>query len=462
MSATGERAAFAHFLAGRIARLRDRVNGSAVSRALARGAIWSIGINVGGALIAFSVQLLVTRSLGHVEYGHYAYALAWMNAALLLAKLELDTSALRFVGAYTGQKEWRLLRGFLRRSGQVVRAASVATALVAAGIVWLLTGGGRAPTAGAFWAACALLPITAMMQFKASCLQGFRRIRAAQVPVLILRPLLFGIGVAVATFAVGARLHAAEAIMLNLLATVPALLLTWKLLRDAVAAEAPPAIPVYATRSWLRTGLDLLLIAAAQLVLGTQADVLVVGTLLGTTDAGLYSVASQLALLVSFGVTAIVFVAVPMISDLHATNRRAELQHLVTVVQWASLAVSLPVVLLLVFEGRTVLGWFGDTFVAAYPVLLVLLVANFIAALVGILAGFMLTLTGHQRQAAVIIVGSAIVNLALSLVLTHSFGAVGTATATAATTLLRSGVLAVYAWKLLGTRMLPFHGKVDR
>ena len=88
-----------------------------------------------------------------------------------------------------------------------------------------------------------------------------------------------------------------------------------------------------------------------------------------------------------------------------------------------------------------------------------LCVANFIASLVGILAGFMLTLTGHQRQAAVIVVGSAVVNLALSLTLTHVFGSVGTATATAATTLLRSGVLAIYVWKLLGVRMLPTGGR---
>jgi O-antigen/teichoic acid export membrane protein len=259
---------------------------------------------------------------------------------------------------------------------------------------------------------------------------------------------------AVATYGFGVKLTAAGAIGLNFLAVLPPLLLTARYLHDVVAVEAPPVHATYATRTWLHTGSELLLIAFAQLVLGTQADVLIVGTLLGTTDAGLYSVASQLAALISFGVTAIVFVAVPMISDFHATGRRADLQHLVTLVQRASVIVSLPVVALLVVEGRAVLGWFGASFVAAYPVLVVLCIANFIASLVGILAGFMLTLTGHQRQAAVVIVGSAVVNLALSLILTRAFGSIGTATATAMTTLLRSGVLAVYVWKLLRVRMV--------
>jgi O-antigen/teichoic acid export membrane protein len=459
MSAVGERVSTGRSLGARIAALRDRYVSGGVARALAQGAIWSIAINVGGAVTAFGVQLLLTRSLGQVEFGRYAYAMAWMNAALLLAKLELDTTALRFVGAYTGKKEWSLLRGFLKRSDQIVRVTSLAAAGVGAALVWLLTGGGASPVTTSFWAACALLPVTAITQFKASCLQGFQRIRAAQAPSLVLRPLLFGIGLAVATYGLGVRLSATGAIGLNFLAALPPLLLTAKLLHDVVIAKVPLVTATYETRSWLHTAFELLLIAFAQLILGTQADVLIVGTLLGTTHAGLYSVASQLAALISFGVTAIVFVAVPMVSDFHATGRRADLQHLVTLVQRGSVVVSLPVVALLVLQGKTVLGWFGVSFVAAYPVLVVLCAANFVASLVGILAGFMLTLTGHQRQAVVIVVGSAVLNLALSLTLTRLFGAVGTATATATTTVLRSVVLAIYVWKLLRVSMIPIGGR---
>lgn len=459
MSAAGERVSIGRSFGARVAALRDRYLSGGVARALAHGAIWSIAINVGGAATAFGVQLLLTRSLGQVEFGRYAYAMAWMNAALLVAKLELDTTAMRFVGAYTGRKEWPLLRGFLARSDQIVRITSLAAAGVGAALVWLLTGAGASPVATGFWAVCALLPVTAITQFKASCLQGFQRIRAAQMPTLVLRPLLFGIGLAVATYGLGVRLGAAGAIGLNFLAALPPLLVTAKLLHDVVGAKVPAVQATYDTRSWLHTAFELLLIAFAQLILGTQADVLIVGTLLGTTDAGLYSVASQLAVLISFGVTAIVFVAIPMIADFHATGRRADLQRLVTLVQRGSVAVSLPVAALLVLQGRTVLGWFGASFVAAYPVLIVLCSANFIASVVGILAGFMLTLTGHQRQAAVIVVGSAVVNLALSLTLTRLFGSVGTAVATATTTLLRSGVLAVYVWKLLGVNMIPIGGR---
>jgi hypothetical protein len=65
MRAAGERLGPGRSLGSRITALRDRYAGGAIGRALARGAIWSIAINVGGAVTAFGVQLLLTLSLGH-------------------------------------------------------------------------------------------------------------------------------------------------------------------------------------------------------------------------------------------------------------------------------------------------------------------------------------------------------------------------------------------------------------
>jgi len=458
MSVAGEQLERVGPIAAWRARLSQQFASGGIAHTLARGAIWSITINVGGYALALVVQVVLTHSLGHVQYGNYAYALAWMNTALLFGKLELDTCALRFVGMYDGAKNWSLLRGFLERSGQLLRVASFVVAGVAAAIVWIISKHLDAGVAASLWAACALLPVTARLELKARTLQAFRKVPESLAPTMLLRPMLFGIGVALATFALGITPTAPAAIGLNLLAAVAASLVIARFLRTAIPIDARIAMPSYETRYWLRTAVGFLVIAGAQLVLGTQMDVVVVGSMLGATDAGLYQVASQLASLVSFGITAIIYTALPMISDLHARGARAALQHLVALLSRAGLVVSLLVASLLALMGPTILGWFGPRFTAAYPVLLVLTTASFIAATVGILAGFLLTLTGHQRQAATLVVGSAILNLALSLLATRAYGAIGTASATAATALLRSGVLALYCWNLLGIRLMPFGG----
>ena len=438
------------------ARFSAKVAGTGIARILARGAIWSVAINAGGYTLALVVQVALTRSLGRVEYGHYAYALACMNTALVFAKSELDTCALRFVGMYHGSAKWSLLRGFLQRAPRLVLLTSLGVATLAAaavGIVAQYRGlGGAAPS---LWAACVLLPVLAMTDLKARSLHALKKVPESQLPTLIVRPLLFGVGVAVATYLFHVKLSAPEAIGLNLLAATVALSIIIAFLRRARPMESRTVLPAYETRLWLHTASGLIVISGAQLVLGTQMDVVVVGSLLGATDAGLYQVASQLATIGSLGVTAIIYTALAMIADLHAQGRRAELQRVVTLLSRANVAVSIVVVAVLVVGGTAILSWFGPSFPAAYPVLLVLSSASFIGSTVGILAGFLLTLTGHQRQAATVVVGSAILNLTLSLFATRAWGAIGTASATAFAAFLRSGVLALYCWKLLGIRLTP-------
>lgn len=455
ISPIGEREGRVSFVAGRSARLRELYAHGGIAQTLARGAIWSLVISAGGSAIALGVQMLLTRSLGQAEYGRYLYALAWMNAALLLGKLELDTAALRFVGAYAGSRDWPRLSGYLRRATRVVLVASLGVVIVGASIVWLIRSALNSGLAQALWIACTLLPVTAMTLFKASCLQGFKRVPQSQGPNALLRPLLFGAGIGVAAYGFGVALTAPSAVALNLLASVPVLFLSAKFLRDAIPAEARAATPQYETRYWLNTAGGLLAIAAAQLVLGTQADVLVIGTMLTPSEAGVYGAASQLASLILFVVTAVVFIALPMISDFHARGRHAELQHLVNLVQLANLGVSLPAFAIMLFEGGMLLGWFGPEFVVGAPVLAVLSTGAFIGATTGVLAGFLLALTGHQRQAAVIIIGCAVLNLVLSVSLTHLFGSIGTASATTTTTLVRSVLLMVYCWKLLRVKLIP-------
>jgi O-antigen/teichoic acid export membrane protein len=436
-------------------RVRQRFAGEGTGGTMARGALWSFGINVASMALGLGVQVLLARTLGKENYGLYIYALAWMNVALLAAKLEFDTNAMRFIGAYTGTGNWSMLRGFLQRSRQVVGFASIAVAVSCAAAVWLFRASLRPELAASYLFACALLVVTALIQLEAASLQAFRRVLAAQLPNMIVRPILFAGAMAISTYVLGIRLGAPHAVAMNLAATIVALALTIRYRRAATPPEVSRSKPTYQTGVWVHASGGFLLINTAQLVLSSQSDVLVVGTLLGTSEAGLYGVASQLANLIGFGVVALMFVVAPMISNLHAAKRHADLQRLVTMTVRASAAVSLPVLLGLLLLGRFVLGWFGPTFVNAYPILLILSVGAIIASIVGLLAGFIMTMTGHQYQAGVIISITAGLNLLLSFVLTPRFGALGAATATAIATVARTGVLSVYIWRKLRIRVLP-------
>ena len=88
----------------RVLTILERLGGSAIPSsiggALAHGAVRSLAVNVAGTAVSFAVQVLLARKLGASDYGVYLYVLAWMNMAVLFAKIELDSCAVRFVGAY--------------------------------------------------------------------------------------------------------------------------------------------------------------------------------------------------------------------------------------------------------------------------------------------------------------------------------------------------------------------------
>jgi O-antigen/teichoic acid export membrane protein len=441
---------------GLVARLAALTARTGVSPAMLKGAVWSIGGNAFGAAASFVTQVILARSLEATRYGVYSYLLAWVNVAVLVGKLEFDNIAVRFVGAYDGQRQDGLLRGFLRYGGRIVAGTAIAVALVAGLTAWLLRRHLQAGIVEGIWTAAVLVPLSALLLFSSSALQGFRRVPQAQLPQLVLRPVLFGIAIVLMVSVLGLHLGAGSAVALNAAATAVALVVSLTLLGRAVPASVVSAAPVLDTAKWKRAVGGFLLISAAQLVLSQQADILVVGTLLGPRDAGLYSVASQLSSLISLGAAAVMFVVLPAVADLHARGRRPELQRLVVRTVQGCAAVSIPVAVPLIAAGHTVLSAYGPAFVDAYPVLLVLSAVNLVGAMVGALSGYLLTMTGHEWEASRVIVGTALLNLVLTFILTPAFGAVGAALATAGAGFTRQELLRHRVRRYLGVSVLPY------
>jgi O-antigen/teichoic acid export membrane protein len=437
-----------------LGRLAPSAIPTSIGAALAHGAVRSLAVNVAGTGVSFAVQILLARQLGTSHYGVYLYVLAWMNLGVQFAKLELDSCAVRFVGAYGGTGNWSALRGFLSYSTRVVTVASLVLPAVAAAVIWALRARIEPNRASALLAACALVPIGTLIAHAGGILQGFRRVVASQAPSLLLRPIL--LGVAVLAWASWSRrqLNAADVITLNTITSAAMLVLVGVLAWRAVPVPVRFASPSYERREWMHAALGILGVSTLETILSTKADLLIIGTVLPARDASLYGAASQLASFVSFGVAAVTFIAVPMIAELYAARRHAELQRLVSLVGIGSAVVSIPVVIALVALGRPLLRLYGAEFADAYLVLLVLGVCQTVQALFGIRAGFLLTMTGNQHLAAYIIGSTAAVNVLLTIILTPRYGMIGAAIATTIAFCVRSILLGYFIKARIGVSLL--------
>jgi O-antigen/teichoic acid export membrane protein len=438
-----------------LTRVRGFLRG--LDRTLVRGSVAALALNVAAMGLGFVVQVVLARALGTKEYGLYLYVIGWANVAGLLCAMEFAVAGTRFLSAYSASGQWSLLKGFLRRSHQIVGSVSLAVAAI--GIVAGIAFSSRSPVSSAcIIAASILFPLTGLAQLHVGLLQGLKRIVHAQAPFQVLRPILFGAGVFLLAHGLGRR-DAPTAIGVQILATGAALVVSWVLLRRDLPIESRAHAPEYRTREWLSTSGHFIAISLAQLILSAQADILVVGSFLGTAPAGLYGVASQFAALVGFGSAAIMVIAQPMIAGLYARGRLTELRALSRQIVKLCVICSLPFLIGLIVLGRLLLSLYGHEFVAAYPILVILSLSQFVAASVGMLVGYLLTMTEHQDTASKLIGASAVLNLALTLTLTPRFGTMGAAIATAIATLARSVALYMAARRLLGSTAVT-HAKV--
>jgi O-antigen/teichoic acid export membrane protein len=391
-------------------------------------------------LVGFALQLILARVLGTEEFGRYTFVIAWINLLAIVGVLGLDTAALRFIPIAEVKKDWSRLLGFILRSRQAaVLACLLLSALVGVAIP-LLDSLTTRQLARLFFLALPILPALVLLTLVAAQLQALHHVVSAQALRTLLRPTLTAVIVLMLVVFLDA--HTAQGgIVANLAATLATLAVTWGMVKAVLPSECLRATPQYETKRWMLVALPLYLISAFHLLLA-ETDVLMLGMLLGTTESGIYAVASKIVILVPFGINAANAILAPTIARLYASGRRAEMQGIVTLVTRSAFLLGLFTAGALLIASPLVLRLYGADFARAYPAILILTVGLLVSVGCGPVS-FLLTMTAHERDAAWIIGGAAGMNVALNAVLIPRHGIEGAALATTISVAMRSVFLSL-------------------
>ncbi len=407
-------------------RAGDDGRGDGLYGRLARGASTAFSLQVAGTAAAYLSQVFLARWLGVEAYGRFAYVHSWSLLLAVLAGLGLPPAALRFLPEYAAAGDGRSYRGFLRSA----RLTSLALSLLLAIAIVVLADRGLLGAYSSAWLVGAwLVPVVAFLNLHMQVARCAGRIALALAPQHLLKHvgLLTGAGLVLYYFHGVLLAEQAVAVLLGALAILA-------LLQAGILQRSLPGLPEgegggFRPRAWLAVSLPLLLILVFQYLL-TQADVLMVGALLGDRAVGIYNAASRSAAAVGFAFFAVNAVAAPVIADHYARRDRAGLRRLVRrTTRWIFWP-ALTIAVLLAFFGRIVLGLFGQDFVVAHDEMLILGAGYVLAAAMGLSIN-LLNLTGHQGSSAWIFGGATVLNLVLNAVLIPWLDIRGAALATA-------------------------------
>jgi O-antigen/teichoic acid export membrane protein len=397
---------------------------------LRRGASGVFAVNVLGTAAALGAHAALTYLLGAEHYGVFATVFAWGAILLLPAVLGFDTSFLRFLSQYRVEEDWSRYRGLVRRGRLTVVLAGVGVGAltIVAGV--LLRERITDELAWTFVVAALVLPVQALALLQQAELRAMKRVVISQLPLGLLRPALLAVVALLVGWWAAPALEAPGAMAIQGLAVIGALGLGWGMLRALRPEEAAAATPSYDMREWVRVSVPVFLVSGMRVLLN-HVDILLIGILVGTTDAGIYAIASRVARLMTFGLTAGNAVAAPLISEAFARRRSGDLQRVSTFVARVATASSLAIGLVLVISRSFALGLFGAAFEVGGGVLLILAIGHLVNAFTGPV-GLLLNLTGHQNANARISGVVTLLNAILNVPAILLFGMEGAAVVTAA------------------------------
>lgn len=410
-----------------------------------------------GAFGTLALGFVMARCAGAAQLGLFMIGLSMIVGLGIVARFGMDNAMLRFGAIAVHEKNLSLFRGLQRQAFFLSLALSM---LLSGGLLFF-----RNVIAQDIFASSQLaevlvpmalvLPAYSLIYMQGTWLKVLGRPQYAPVfetgAVAFLTSLIIFL-----TDALGDPVSASDAGYCLLIATVLILLfgqIVVRSVKQKKLGEAGPACRVVYQQGLFSVLPDFVLIAMTAYAVQWGA-LLILGAYGSDQQVGIYSTAHRLAFIVNFILMVFNSVLAPKFAAMYAAGRHAELNGLVKKSTLYMTIFSLPVSLLLFIFADFWLSFFGDEFVMAAPILMILVVAQFVNVATGSV-GFLLNMTGHQRHMRNIVLMTGAITVGLSLYLIPLFGIWGALISNATALVLQNLVAAWYVKRLIGIRTIP-------
>ena len=420
---------------------------SAVNTLFKGGAVLFFGL-VFDLGISFVAQLLIARYLGAVNYGAISIGTALLTMGSVLVIMGLDTGIARYMPRYddSAAKQGVVLSGL----GLALPTAFVVSFLLIWRAEWLAAVAFDAPeTAPVIRVFAAAIPFAAFVRLSLGVVRGMQwslpkaAIQNVAIPLsrfsLVAAGLALGLGVFELAFAYTLPFVIGSAI---------GLYYVWK---TPIRFVRTPSILPY--RELLAFSMPLI-VTTVMLKILNDIDTFLLGYFRQTADVGIYNVIYPLGELLTVGLSALSFIFMPIISDLHSDGKHGEMRRIYQVSTKWNFMLTLPIAVMMVLFPTIVISLtFGEEYLPGASALSILGIGMFVHSVMG-LNGSALTSIGKTRLIAIDNVVVAATNVVLNVLLIPEYSYYGAAFATTFSYVLLNTLYSVQLYRATGVQ--PF------
>jgi O-antigen/teichoic acid export membrane protein len=427
-------------------------------RRILRGTVHSFLIQGFSIALVFLSNWWLVRSTDTASYGLYVHVFNWVSILSVLVIGGRDDLVLALLPKYSAAGDGTGLRRLVRAANAWVLGATLIVGAAFIGLISLVSLRSLTGHRDLFLIAIGAVYFSATLSLNQMILQALDHVRQSQVIERIARPLLL-IGGTLLFRLSATSLDSHALVILGSAVSAGCALLIFGLLLRNLRPDSPPAGVTETSPGITAPTQDVpgesqggkaswFFLVSLFSLLSTKVTMLLLPLFAGEGSVGIFNISYRFADLLIFPFF-LMHSVLPQLFARHSPEEAAYTKSLFNESTRLMTLISLPLLLVNIFAGRFLLGLFGPAFMAGYPALVLISLAQFLFSLFGP-ANTILMTQGRERYSAIgmgVFVGVLLISSRLLLPVA---GITGGAIAILFSSALYNGLLNVWVYRIYG------------
>lgn len=404
---------------------------------------------------AFALTAILAQTLGVVEFGRYSLLIAIVTLLSIPAQAGVSELVLRETAKSLNNKNWSRMYGVWIWSTHIVVISSIIIVVSSAISLLIVDWKPSGTEISTIIFAMIFIPLAALGAIRGAILRGLGYVIPGLLPEYVIRPLsaiLFVLIYKQWDIKVASKDAIYIYVLASALSFVMGAAMLWKFKPIAIRRKLPLEID---SITWRNSAIILASMAGMAVIL-QQIDVIMIGIFSSDDQVGLYRVAGQFSLVVSFGLTATLSAIAPHIIRAHGAGDFGKIRLLAVYSARFTTIIAVTSIICIFSIGNWILSvMFGAEFSAAMPSLIVLSISQAVVSIVGPVS-VLLVMTGYERVSAKIMAITILINITANLLFIPKFGSLGAAIGTGAAIIVQHLLLSIAVRNKLGFSSTAF------
>ncbi len=394
----------------------------------AKGGAIAFALKISNTVLGFLNQVILARILGAGGVGEVILAITVVRIAVQIAKFGMEETMMKFIPLYIDRKDDSKLKGTISFAIKFCLLFSIIFML-------LVMVSSKFISINIFHSEGLLklmpvvvlaIPAWVIRDVIGGILRGYKDVFRSLIPESLISPV---IKILVFLLLLFKGISPFYAIIAFAAGEILSVIVSIRFLQIRLGALKP--VKGQCEKRKVMDVAYTIIFTGMSVMLYTQADIWILGMFKSTEIVGIYGIATKLVLLVYFPMMAFAAVIPSLISSIHASGDLAELKKVVSESTRWILSMAMPIILILIIEGKYILKYFyGPEFTAGYVVVVILTIGQMIKAGAGLI-GVILQMTGEHKVYMKVNIIFGILNIILNILLVPRYGMTGAAAATA-------------------------------